>query len=257
MVAARLVVACTDKILYARALAAFWHVHSALEAGVAKNAGHKALGEVAGLTRSLHRATAFEADLQHLLGPEWRSRVEQRSPAVVAYVEHLADISSTDPVRLIAHAYTQHMALLAGGQRIRKFVASTVPGLQGQEGVSVFSFEEPVDPMKKEYKAAVNSQEELLGTEGTQKVLEEHVKVFEMNNDIIRAFPVHTRHTLGAVRRILPPEVILGACATLFALFMMWVTPKVMEAAAAWEGRDMEACSTDAVDTCQMRPPEG
>ena len=41
MVAARLVVACTDKILYARALAAFWHVHSALEAGVAKNAGHK------------------------------------------------------------------------------------------------------------------------------------------------------------------------------------------------------------------------
>ena len=89
------------------------------------------------------------------------------------------------------------------------------------------------------------------------QVLEEHVKVFEMNNDIIRAFPVHTRHTLGAVRRILPPEVILGACATLFALFMMWVTPKVMEAAAAWEGRDMEACSTDAVDTCQMRPPEG
>ena len=27
-----------------------------------------ALGEVARLTRSLHRATAFEADLQHLLG---------------------------------------------------------------------------------------------------------------------------------------------------------------------------------------------
>ena len=134
----------------------------------------------------MHRATAFEADLQHLLGsayhqlhmalaaeaplchkaqpardkslslqlrasrgsqercacrPEWRPRVEQRSPAVAAYVEHLADISSTDPVRLIAHAYTQHMALLAGGQRIRKFVASTLPGLQGQEAVSVFSFE--------------------------------------------------------------------------------------------------------------------
>ena len=54
---------------------------------------------------------------------------------------HLADISSTDPVRLIAHAYTQHMALLAGGQRIRKLVASTLLGLQGRGGVSVFSFE--------------------------------------------------------------------------------------------------------------------
>ncbi len=65
----------------------------------------------------------------------------QRSPAVAAYVEHLNDISSSDPIRLVAHAYTQHLALLAGGQRIRKFVASTVPGLQGQDGVRVFGFE--------------------------------------------------------------------------------------------------------------------
>ena len=100
MVAARLVVTCTDKVLYARALAAFWHVHSALEAEVAKNAGHKGAHHtpcgllqsthptsaaqdkelrapfllmqnwerIARLTRLLHRATAFEADLQYLLG---------------------------------------------------------------------------------------------------------------------------------------------------------------------------------------------
>lgn len=67
--------------------------------------------------------------------------MEQRSPAVAAYVEHLNEISSSDPTRLVAHAYTQHLALLAGGQRIRKFVASTVPGLQGNNGVRVFSFE--------------------------------------------------------------------------------------------------------------------
>lgn len=60
---------------------------------------------------------------------------------MAAYVAHLADISAIDPIRLTAHVYTQHLALLAGGQRIRKFVASTVPGLQGKEGVSVFNFE--------------------------------------------------------------------------------------------------------------------
>ena len=32
---------CTDKVLYGRALAAFWHVHAALEAGIAKNASHE------------------------------------------------------------------------------------------------------------------------------------------------------------------------------------------------------------------------
>ena len=73
--------------------------------------------------------------------PEWKSRVQHCSPAVVAYVEHLDTISLSDPTRLVAHAYTQHLALLAGGQRIRKFVASTVPGLQGEDGVRVFSFE--------------------------------------------------------------------------------------------------------------------
>lgn len=41
LVAARLAVVCTDRILYAKALAAFWHVHVALEAGVAKNADHE------------------------------------------------------------------------------------------------------------------------------------------------------------------------------------------------------------------------
>ena len=41
LVAARLAVVCTDKVLYGRALAAFWHVHAALEAGIAKNASHE------------------------------------------------------------------------------------------------------------------------------------------------------------------------------------------------------------------------
>ena len=73
--------------------------------------------------------------------PIWKSQVEQRPPAVAAYVQHLAEISASDPARLVAHAYTQQMALLAGGQRICKFVTSTVPGLQGKDGVSVFCFE--------------------------------------------------------------------------------------------------------------------
>lgn len=61
-------------------------------------------------------------------------------------MQHLAEISASDPVRLVAHAYTQQMALLAGGQRIRKFVTSTVPGLQGKDGVSVFCFKARLPP---------------------------------------------------------------------------------------------------------------
>ena len=64
MVAARLVVACTDKILYARALAAFWHVHSALEAEVAKNAGHKGVHRnVCNLLQSTHASAAWDKEV--------------------------------------------------------------------------------------------------------------------------------------------------------------------------------------------------
>ena len=41
LVAARLAVVCTDKLLYAKALAAFWHVHAILETSIAKNADHE------------------------------------------------------------------------------------------------------------------------------------------------------------------------------------------------------------------------
>ena len=62
------------------------------------------------------------------------------SAPVKAYLDHLSDISENDPVLLVAHAYTQQMALLAGGQRISKFISSTLPRVSGDEGVSVFAF---------------------------------------------------------------------------------------------------------------------
>ena len=92
------------------------------------------------------------------------------------------------------------------------------------------------------------------------QVLEEHVKVFEMNNTIIKDFPVRTQHAFRAVQRILPPEIILTGCAAIFALLMMWVTPKIMEAARIYEASfsngGTEATSTDPIDTLHTRSQE-
>ena len=70
----------------------------------------------------------------------WRTRGGTPTPPVKAYLDHLAEISERDPVLLVAHAYTQQRALLAGGQRISKFIRSTLPKVDGDEGVSVFAF---------------------------------------------------------------------------------------------------------------------
>ncbi len=76
-----------------------------------------------------------------------------------------------------------------------------------------------------------------------------------MNNAIIKGFPVRTLDTLTAIKRILPPEVILTACAAAFALLMMWLTPKIVEVAKFWEG-GADAFSTNAVETTQTRSHE-
>jgi hypothetical protein len=55
-------------------------------------------------------------------------------------LEHLQKVEEEDPIRLLAHAYTQQMALLAGGQRISKLISSTLPAVDGKEGISVFEF---------------------------------------------------------------------------------------------------------------------
>lgn len=71
----------------------------------------------------------------------WRERLGAPSAPVKAYMDRIEYVSEKDPVLLVAHAYTQQMALLAGGQRISKYIRSTMPSVNGDQGVSVFQFD--------------------------------------------------------------------------------------------------------------------
>ena len=68
LVAARLAVVCTDKLLYAKALAAFWHVHATLEASIAKNANHEGglhSLPLHALLSKMHKSCSSRADTVH------------------------------------------------------------------------------------------------------------------------------------------------------------------------------------------------
>jgi hypothetical protein len=43
-------------------------------------------------------------------------------PAVAAYLARVREVAAEDPRLLVAHAFTQHLALLAGGQVLAKTV---------------------------------------------------------------------------------------------------------------------------------------
>lgn len=69
------------------------------------------------------------------------------------------------------------------------------------------------------------------------QILQEHVRVFELNNKVIAIFPVRARHSMQAVLRLLPPELLLCICAATFAVGMMWLLPHFNTFAAWLEGK--------------------
>ena len=57
-----------------------------------------------------------------------------------AYVEHLEQLGRRCPILLVAHAYTQHMAMAAGGKIIRRLARKAMK-LPEDAGTAIFEFE--------------------------------------------------------------------------------------------------------------------
>ncbi len=70
------------------------------------------------------------------------------------------------------------------------------------------------------------------------QILQEHVQVFELNNRVIGSFPVRTRHSLQAFKRLMPPELLVCMVAAVFAGFMMFLVPHFNKFAAWLDGPD-------------------
>lgn len=64
------------------------------------------------------RKKAFEEDLRHYLGEEWRTL--PKSPALENYLEHLQELEKDNPTLLMAYVYHLYLGLLSGGQILSK-----------------------------------------------------------------------------------------------------------------------------------------
>ena len=72
---------------------------------------------------------------------QWKQRVGQPSEAVAIYLDRIQKIKREEPHLLIAHAYTQHMAILAGGQMLRRSVRSSMQLGPGDPGTAIFELQ--------------------------------------------------------------------------------------------------------------------
>ncbi|MGW1061620.1 biliverdin-producing heme oxygenase [Micromonospora rubida] len=106
---------------------------------------------------ALTRLPALAADLEFLLGPDWRGRVDP-DPATVSYAECIGEACAGSPERFVAHHYTRYLGDLSGGLHIGRSL-DRHHGLTGEAGAAFYRFDRVPDPRayKDAYRARLDA----------------------------------------------------------------------------------------------------
>ena len=113
-----------------------------------------------------------------------------------------------------------YLALLAGGQIIRRIVKKTL-GIPGPDGLAVFDF--PDDVNKKELRQhIIDGINQLhLSRDVKDAIIAEKIRVFQMNNAIARNVETSLRH-YRRIMLFLLLFVVLLLLATYVFVFLSW-----------------------------------
>lgn len=132
---------------------------------------------------SLTRVPALEADLQFLLGDDWRDQIAPNE-ATKEYCDRLKEVCFDWPGGFVAHAYTRYLGDLSGGQVIKGAVERAF-GFKDQQGVQFYVFDQISD-----YKAFKIQYRDQLDAapwdeEEQQKVIDEAVLAYRLNTKVL------------------------------------------------------------------------
>jgi len=108
------------------------------------------------ITDKLTRLPALEADLEFLVGPDWREQIRTLE-TTTRYVERINRVGATWPGGFVAHHYTRYLGDLSGGLHIGKVMARRF-GFE-TNGIGFYLFDEIADPraFKDVYRAQLDA----------------------------------------------------------------------------------------------------
>jgi heme oxygenase len=127
----------------------------------------------------LNRKSSLEQDLQFYFGANWREQVAP-SPAGVAYVQRIREVSNTAPELLVAHCYTRYLGDLSGGQILKK-IAQQAMNLADGQGTAFYEFKDI--PEEKVFKATYRQAMDDLPVDeaNADQIVDEANAAFGMN----------------------------------------------------------------------------
>ena len=166
---------------YIALVAQHWFMYEALE-GAAERMRLDPVASVF-ISDKLTRLPALEADLEFLLGPEWREKIAPL-PTTARYVERINQVGATWAGGFVAHHYTRYLGDLSGGQFIGRIMARQF-GFD-TNGIGFYLFADIADP--KAFKDVYREQLDAAPWDDAEKerVIDEVLLAYQLNTDVFR-----------------------------------------------------------------------
>ncbi|HAJ18212.1 MAG TPA: biliverdin-producing heme oxygenase [Microbacterium sp.] len=133
------------------------------------------------ISEKLTRIPALEADLEFLIGPDWRDRIAPL-PSTQRYVDRINEVGSTWAGGFVAHHYTRYLGDLSGGQFIGKLMARQF-GFE-TNGIGFYVFDDIADPraFKDVYREQLDAAP--WDADEQERVIDEVLRAYQFNTDV-------------------------------------------------------------------------
>ena len=157
-----------------------YFIYEALEAAAETFASDPIAGPF--VSPQLTRMPALEADLEFLIGSDWRTTIAPL-PTAVTYVDRINEIATDGWAGgFIAHHYTRYLGDLSGGQHISKLMQRQF-GFE-TDGVGFYRFDEIASPT--DFKNTYREQLDAVAWSGEERerVIDEVVTAYRYNTEL-------------------------------------------------------------------------
>ncbi len=164
---------------YVALVAQHWFIYAALEAAAERMKSDPVASVF--ITDRLTRLPALEADLEFLIGSDWRQCIVPL-PTTQRYVDRVNQVSTTWAGGFVAHHYTRYLGDLSGGQFIGKLMAHRF-GFD-TNGIGFYLFADIADP--KEFKEVYREQLDAAPWDEAEKerVIDEVLLAYRFNTEL-------------------------------------------------------------------------
>ncbi|EZA53267.1 hypothetical protein DMN91_004604 [Ooceraea biroi] len=225
LVNAKLAFGFLDDSVWADGLLVFYEIFRYLEGAMIRLKNTK-IGLLP--LSELQRTEAFERDLDHYLGKEWRKNYSPRD-SVAKYLMRLREVEDTDPTLLMAYIYHLYMGLLSGGlilrkkrQLMQKISPFKAPATSDGNNVTDFGEQNSIFQLKHDLRESMNRIAKTLDEDTKNKLIEESKIVFELNNEIIRSVQTHSSaFEFSFVRQVILVLVVLTIVLTILFKYVL------------------------------------